>query len=234
MRRVPGESEIAWLVEATEPGNASTGFPMEGWAESVWLLHAMWETGPRVAPAETRGDAPMADATEPMVVGGVGGPPLGGSARPGADWRRLTWDELGRRHGIDPLGRLPGWQTFPREAWTESIRPPAEGALDLEQYERLCVHLDAAGPGAACTAYFTFLHSGDWEEPAGPTYSGLVSELPELYDVEGAAPANIWPQDRSWFVYTDTDLWGTKVSGPPELIAALEADPELETVFISG
>ena len=36
--------------------------------------------------------------------------------------------------------------------------------------------------------------------------------------------------DRSWFVYTDWDLWATKDNGPPTLIAALEADAELDTI----
>jgi len=29
---------------------------------------------------------------------------------------------------------------------------------------------------------------------------------------------------------TDWDLWGTRIAGPPDVIAAIEADPELETV----
>nr|CTQ90460.1 hypothetical protein [Kibdelosporangium sp. MJ126-NF4] len=42
-------------------------------------------------------------------------------------------------------------------------------------------------------------------------------------------PSNLWPADRSWFVYTDWDLWATRISGPPELIAAVTAHSELET-----
>ena len=36
--------------------------------------------------------------------------------------------------------------------------------------------------------------------------------------------------DRSWFAYTDWDLWGTKASGPESLINKLKADPDLETL----
>ena len=43
-------------------------------------------------------------------------------------------------------------------------------------------------------------------------------------------PSNFWPSDRSWFVYTDWDLWGTKVSGPAVLINAIRSDPNLETL----
>jgi hypothetical protein len=58
-----------------------------------------------------------------------------------------------------------------------------------------------------------------------------LSELPDFYDWEAAvgSPSNIWPEDRSWFVYTDSDLHGTRVSGPAELIASLAADNALET-----
>jgi len=36
--------------------------------------------------------------------------------------------------------------------------------------------------------------------------------------------------DRSWFLYTDWDLWGTKVSGSQSLIDELISDPDLETL----
>ena len=63
-------------------------------------------------------------------------------------------------------------------------------------------------------------------------YQGQLGDLFDLYlrdDVLGS-PTNIWPTDRSWVVYTDYDLWGTRVSGSVSLIDALRNDPELETV----
>ncbi|MCD2191717.1 hypothetical protein [Actinomycetospora soli] len=42
-------------------------------------------------------------------------------------------------------------------------------------------------------------------------------------------PDNVWPLDRSWLLTTDYDLWATRLAGPAALIAAIEADPELET-----
>ena len=45
-----------------------------------------------------------------------------------------------------------------------------------------------------------------------------------------STPSNLWPTDKSWFVYTDWDLMATKVSGPAELVAAIEADDELESL----
>jgi hypothetical protein len=43
-------------------------------------------------------------------------------------------------------------------------------------------------------------------------------------------PDNVWPADRSWLLTTDWDLWGTRVAGSPDVVASLEADPELETL----
>ena len=59
-----------------------------------------------------------------------------------------------------------------------------------------------------------------------------LAELSELYDwpeVDGS-PSNIWPDDRSWFVYTDWDLSGTRVSGSEELVASIVADQRLESI----
>ena len=63
-------------------------------------------------------------------------------------------------------------------------------------------------------------------------YGGCIGDLASLLesdDLDGT-PSNIWPADRSWLVYTDFDLWGTKVSGSAHLVERLVADPELETM----
>ena len=36
--------------------------------------------------------------------------------------------------------------------------------------------------------------------------------------------------DRSWFIWTDYDLEGTKVSGSKPLVEAIKSHPTLETV----
>ena len=60
----------------------------------------------------------------------------------------------------------------------------------------------------------------------------MLSDVLVLYDDEemGGGPSNIWAADRSWFVYTDWDLWGTKVSGSAHLIGSLFADNDMEAV----
>ncbi len=66
-------------------------------------------------------------------------------------------------------------------------------------------------------------------------YTGALTELVDLYDDDDlpGSPSNIWPDDKAWFIYTDYDLWATKVSGSADLISRLAADPELETVSLS-
>jgi hypothetical protein len=44
------------------------------------------------------------------------------------------------------------------------------------------------------------------------------------------SPDYWWPPDRSWLVYTDYDCTTTVVAGAAQLVEALEADPEMETV----
>jgi hypothetical protein len=41
------------------------------------------------------------------------------------------------------------------------------------------------------------------------------------------------PSDKSWFIYSDWDLWGTKVSGSHELARRVLADNRLETVTLA-
>jgi hypothetical protein len=84
-----------------------------------------------------------------------------------------------------------------------------------------------------CYAYFARLPTGRLHDTDRlVVYRGELANVLEIYDNDevGAGPANLWAADRSWFTYTDWDLWGTKVSGSPELIDALVADTELEAV----
>lgn len=62
--------------------------------------------------------------------------------------------------------------------------------------------------------------------------AGRLGDAHALYDNPEAdfTPSNLWAEDRSWVVYTDYDLWATKVSGPEHLVEALLRDPEIEAV----
>src|ERR1700757_2237303 len=34
---------LAWLDQSASPGTRSTGYDHHGWADSIWVLHAMFE-----------------------------------------------------------------------------------------------------------------------------------------------------------------------------------------------
>jgi hypothetical protein len=74
-----------------------------------------------------------------------------------------------------------------------------------------------------------------WDMQRPHKFQGTLAEAITQYDDQSqrGAPNNIWPTDRSWLVYTDCDLWATKVSGSADLITSLLIDDDLETVQIS-
>src|SRR5262249_48870871 len=141
--------------------------------------------------------------------------------RPGPGWRRLRWQELERRSGghlvwLEP--RVPpsgSW--FNNAELPESLIAPPEGSLDEASFIALLGVLEdhsADGADTSCFAYYAPMTSRSFGEDRlfeGPL--GSVRNLVEGDDALGCTPSNIWAQDRSWFVWTDWDLWGTKISG---------------------
>lgn len=59
---------------------------------------------------------------------------------------------------------------------------------------------------------------------------GDVANLVDRAQGRIGTPSNLWPLDRSWMMFTDWDLWGTKVSGPRELMDAIQSAPGLECI----
>lgn len=249
--RVPGEA-ARWLQEL-DPDHCHSGFEPPRRPDSVWLLHAMyaWEDGlvttthddvhQSVAAVGLTGQAadPSGDVRELLEGAIVTGTALGRSGRPGPGWRRLTWRELARGFGepVVPEGELPGnrclRQGHPAGSWSAAIQPPAEGCLDRESWHRLAGVLlrhCAEGADTRCLAYYCPLVTGDWDDET--VVAGRLGDAAALYDHPAmpSCPSNLWPEDRSWVVYCDWDLWGTKVVGPTALIEALLADPELEAL----
>ena len=155
--------------------------------------------------------------------------------RPGPEWTRLTWREQARRLGIT-LGLPefpPGGRWLPAESLPANVMGPQEGSLDVDSLSALLRCLaehEAQGQEATCFALYAPLPSFEFDELV--LFTGPLSAVPSLVDPtqeRWAAPNNLWPEDHSWFVYTDDDLWATKVSGPASLIQRLRSDPDLET-----
>ena len=86
------------------------------------------------------------------------------------------------------------------------------------------------GGETPCIASYAACAIGEFDHDV--LFRGKLQELPLLLDIDhlSGSPSNVWPVDRSWLVYTDWDLWATKVSGDASLVDRLESDPELEVV----
>jgi hypothetical protein len=225
------------------------GYDAPGWERQVWLLHAMYEADDRpsgLSYDEVRRIELRAGTVEPLIVGDVNldelvpeavviGNALGASGDPGDGWHRLRWSDLAARLNVDPfdLDVPPCFRSFPYRSWPANIAPPAEGSLDREQFQSLLDRLashSAAGWDTTCIACRCPLRTGDFTNHT--MHRCALRELDDLYDDHAGAPNNIWPEDRRWFVYTDHDLWATKVSGRPSLIDTLQRDSALETVTL--
>jgi hypothetical protein len=89
-----------------------------------------------------------------------------------------------------------------------------------------------SGPLTECFAFYTALPRVT-STPPPALWSGPLSSVTQFVATGEYrfSPTNLWPTDRSWFVWTDCDLMGTKVSGARSLIDRLRAHPELETVL---
>jgi len=250
VEEVDPSAATRWLEERIPSSirDRYTGLDIDSWEANTWLLNAIYEAEeilPELSADELQRLRVEAGASSPDVVNGVNlddlswhtGQGLGRSRAPGDGWRRLLWAALARRESapMASSGVPPCFRWFNYRSWPISIQPPTEGSLDRESFLQLVEILrDLSGPAVdpRIWCYYSPLavvHS----DMSGPlVLAGRLSELSAVYDLSDVhgSPNNIWPEDLSWFVYTDWDLSGTRVSGSPELIRALEADVELETV----
>lgn len=238
------EAEAEWLGGVHSEG-AVTGFDASGWEASTWIAHAIYEL-PGVSRDYTHDEAHRAalasGAVEPLIIGDVNldevgvvtGGGLGFAQRPAPAWQRLRWSELSRRlelgaqrHEYPPCHR---W--FPYSSWPASIEPPTEGSLDEVSLRALSRHLLDATVADDCVAFYGLLGRG-MRDNSPAVFRGPISRVRDLIDDSAGrigSPSNVWSIDRSWFVWTDWDLWATKVSGPLGLIEAIRSDPELESI----
>jgi hypothetical protein len=81
------------------------------------------------------------------------------------------------------------------------------------------------------SSYASLAQPVESEDGSPMVYRGPLGEVPELATGNGGyTPSNIWPEDRSWFVFTHWDLSATRISGTPALAEALAARPDLESI----
>ncbi|MEU8185381.1 hypothetical protein AB0B85_27825 [Micromonospora sp. NPDC049044] len=248
MKRVEDPAALlAWLAGRPEH-ETHTGYAPAGWGASTWILHAMYENASHAGRGthhEVRRRGLESGDLAPLIVGGVDlddgtidtGTPLGFVVRPGSAWRRVLWSQ---QPGQAPDPRYPPCHRwFPHQSWPVAVQPPPEGSLDEESLtallDTLCRH-SVDGSGTDCVAFFASLPANDYDHVH--VWRGPLSAVPELLEERGGSylfsPTNLWPTDRSWFVWTDYDLQGTRVSGPTPLIEAVRSNPVLETVDWPG
>ncbi|MFD5142489.1 hypothetical protein [Streptomyces sp. NPDC058401] len=211
-------TETDWLAELTQD-DGLTGYEAPGRPDAAWVLGGMYERGANAADSVNHSQSR--------------------DEHPGPGWERLRWADLAVRLGdpVVPQGIYPGHGCFPsaKEAGlcAGSVEWPAEGSLDRPTWNQLVRFLAANSPRGAdtpCTAYYSPMAAWDFDRKH--VRSGRLGDAQALFDNPDIwyTPSNLWPEDRSWIVYTDYDLWATKVSGPERLIEALLRDPEIEAV----
>lgn len=246
---VPSQDDLGWLASRT--GNNSsyfTGSDASGWEDSVWILNSFYVLpleGPVPTHDELRKSRIASGEEEPRIINGVNldamttntGGGLGYERRPSADWQRRTWSEMLVRFPLkDPKdGPPPCYRWFPFRSFPANIDLPTEGSMSEEDFTELINVLVNHSPGPVCSIYFADVWDFSPDPLQEPVYDARLRDLPAVIKEAGAGhqvftPANIWPPDRSWLVYTDYDLWATKVSGSSELIKELRTNPLLETL----
>jgi hypothetical protein len=237
---------VSWLRSVAR-GDTIAGYDAAGWEATSWVLHAMYEDPIAESQAthdDLRKQRIAAGLETPAVVDSLNfddvstvvGNSIGMTREsPGVDVVRLRWRDLANRLGVDLDGNEfpPCYRWFPYRSWPAAIAPPDEGSLDdasLESLVEVLVQQSSLGPATPCVAHYSSLATGNFDEVwmRGVMLGDLPAVVRAADNLPGS-PTNWWPEDRSWFAYTDWDLWGTKVSGPRSLIAAVGAAEVLET-----
>jgi hypothetical protein len=248
--------ELAWVVDRSGRGVGFSGYNADGWDDSRWVLHAMYEVIDEDAVLETERDLAVeqlerSEDASPQIasvtrtVGGY-------LSRPGPGWRRVLWRDLERHSGgslvwLDPH-RPPGGGWFDWAHLPETLIAPPEGSLDEVSLNALIAVLAGHSvdrEDTTCFAYYAPITLRTWRQfdgrltslpDVGRLFEGRLASVLDLVAGDEAlscTPSNIWPRDRSWFVWTG-ELLGTKVSGSRELITAIDADPDLEPCIWRG
>lgn len=212
--------DIAWLESVGESRYSGGWEPRTGMFEDdVWVLHPMYEN------------------LTPQLWGGTPGD-------------RVWWSEVWGRNGLT-LGE--GMVFPPGIMWIvgpdggnqrdgpfakEELILPEEDTMDAETVEALLPMLPG-GMGRLHAVWDDLAAARIprvFEENSGYERIGVNAPMADIIEVTSLfggglhTPNNFWPEDCSWLVLTHHDLWATRVFGSAELIASLEAAPNLETL----
>lgn len=244
----PSQDDLGWLLARTGDEFYFTGSDASGWEDNIWILNAFYELpleGPVPTHDELHKSRIASREIEPRIINGVDldamttviGGGLGYDPRPPADWQRRTWSEMLNRFGLNVPkdGPPPCFRWFPIRSLPANLALPTVGSMSEEDFTELINVLGSHSPWPVCSIYFADVFDTSFDPRKPSVYDALLRDLPAVIKEAAAeqqvfTPANIWPPDRSWLVYTDYDLWATKVSGSFELIKELRTNPFLETL----
>jgi hypothetical protein len=234
------DAAVGWIGV---PDIGSGGYDAVGWQSNTWVLNAMFEIAGDASDftehqlsVKAAIDADIEPSILELInrdgnaVSWMGSSGL--NASPGTTWTRVRWSTLGPRLGavMSSCGFPPCWQWFPMKSWPENVVTPTEGSLDLASLKTLLTVLrehSLDGDDTLCCCYYSLkAMNGEDQE----VLVGTLGEIFALAVERDASPSNFWPEDRSWFVYTDSDLWGTKVSGSISLVEGVRQSADLETI----
>ncbi len=239
---------LGWLREqGCDP--LDSGLDPSGWADSTWVLHGIFED-PTVGKWSR---SPNREALDDLAR------PLGrkwrrrlrrqqkrgmfistntSMAQPAPDSARIRWRDIAtdaEQESWTSAAVPPSFSWFARREWPARTGHPSEGTMDGPTLDRL-IEVIAAWSGNSgsddCLAFYSPLATGEFDDVpfVVETRMDAIKQLVDAEAGRSGTPTNWWPADRSWFVYTDWDLWATKVSGPAQLVRLIRNDDWLESI----
>jgi len=151
-------------------------------------------------------------------------------------YRRVTWRELARRHGVPYDERISWYSSFYpsvfRAGRPKHLLGIVGDSLDRHTCSHIVTVLEPFTGEQDC--YFDYLLTYPYEGQMWRTLRGRLSEVITTLDDELArTPTYWWPEDRSWCQCTDYDLDFTAVGGSDALIDAFVQNPHLECLLVS-
>ena len=236
--------DLCWLGDNVVRDPETAVLP-PGCEDSVWILHNQYVCPPDVNPG------PLADEENPNPNPYPVAPPPG--------FVRVKWKKVAEIKGVPLRGAFwDGLEVPPCFRW-EALLSWSEASLVLPGAEYVYQPVDATIGQVELEALLPLLRAGTTTDRmeamfavADPfedstlgrvldvdsmvhrrVFSFKLGELlptmlqPGLPDV---TPEFWWPEDRTWVVWTDWDLLGSKVFGSKELIEELRRHPDLETL----
>lgn len=234
--------ELAWLGE----GFFGDGFLADllgdqlpdGSSHSTWILHTQFFRPADVAP-EPEDDVRL--------------PGFGFGAHAPDGWQRINWAESATAKGVPMQGPAGdnGFEIPPAYCWSALLNDsgadyvlmppgvapqdsfwPTEGSLGKADLEALVSVLAAHTGSTRMLGRFSPI-ANIFEAESMRVFSfDLATMLPSMLATgrQEFSPELWWPEDRAWLLWTDYDLMGTRVFGSKELIDALHASADIETL----